>query len=498
MLDLLVGIMLDPVAIGLCFAGVVAGLMFGAMPGVSSTMALAVMLPLTYAMSPEHAMMLMIAVFFSSVYAGSVSAILLNIPGTPGAMMTLLDGHPMAKQGRAGEAMTYALVASIAGGLFGWVFLAMVAPVIAQYALAFGSPEYAAVVFFGLVLVAYAASGDTLRGLVAGVLGLMLGVVGRDSVTDVPRFTFGHPVLESGIDIIPLAIGLFGISEALAAIDSRPSQESSTLARLGRLMPPWRSLLAEVPATLRSSAIGAFVGAIPAAGSAVAVAVAYSFEKRLSRNPEKFGTGLPRGVVAPEAANNACVGGSMIPMMTLGIPGDSITAVLMGVLLLHGLRPGPGLFESQPEFVSTIYIALLLAIIVTAVVAATAGLRIYNRVLLLPRRVLFTAVMLLCLLGAFSVRNSLFDVWVALLSGGAGYALVRLGVPILPLAFGVVLGPILEENLRRTLMIHRDWTVFIERPISLAMLLIALLVLLAPLLTNLFNRLKNRWLDQRP
>ncbi|MGC9371535.1 MAG: tripartite tricarboxylate transporter permease [Paracoccaceae bacterium] len=485
MLDALLAVLTDPLAIGLCLAGVIAGLLFGAVPGVSSTMALAVMLPLTYGMTPEHAMMLMLGVFFSSVYAGSVSAILLNIPGTPGAMMTLLDGHPMAQQGRAGHAMTYALTASIAGGLFGWVFLTLTAPFIAHYALKFGSPEYAAVVFFGLALVAYASSGDTLRGVVAGVLGLLLGVVGRDAVTDVPRFTFAIPDLESGIDIIPLAIGLFGVSEALTAIEKSPRKLRLTAVPLGGLMPPLRALLHEAPAALRSSSVGAFVGAIPAAGSAVAVAVAYSIEKRLSRNPEEFGSGLPRGVVAPEASNNACVGGALIPMMTLGIPGDSITAVLIGVLLLHGLRPGPGLFESQPEFVSIIYVALLFAIILTAIIAGVVGIRVYNRVLLLPRRMLFPAVILLCVLGAFAVRNSFFDVWVAILSGGLGYALVRLGVPILPLAFGVVLGPILEENLRRTLMIHKDWSVFFERPISLTMIVIALAVLFGPLIGSL-------------
>lgn len=492
MLDVLFALLLDPVAMGLCLAGVFAGLLFGAVPGVSSTMALAVMLPLTYGMTPEHAMMLMLGVFFSSVYAGSVSAILLNIPGTPGAMMTLLDGHPMAQQGRAGHAMSYALIASIVGGLFGWIFLTLTAPLIAQYALKFGSPEYAAVVFFGLALVAYAASGDTLRGVVAGILGLMLGVVGRDAVTDVPRFTFGVPNLESGIDIIPLAIGLFGISEALAAIEKTPPKEKPKMVPLGNLMPSWRALFSEAPAALRSSSIGAFVGAIPAAGSAVAVAVAYSLEKRLSRSPEKFGTGLPRGVVAPEAANNACVGGALIPMMTLGIPGDSITAVLIGVLLLHGLRPGPGLFESQPDFVSTIYVALLFSIILTAIIAGTIGIRVYNRVLMLPRRILFTGVILLCLLGAFAVRNSFFDVWVAILSGGLGYVLVRLGVPILPLAFGVVLGPVLEENLRRTLMIHKDWSVFFERPISLTLIVIALAVLFGPFIGTMIRSLRRR------
>lgn len=492
MLDVFFAVLLDPLAIGLCLAGVVAGLLFGAVPGVSSTMALAVMLPLTYGMSPEHAMMLMLGVFFSSVYAGSVSAILLNIPGTPGAMMTLLDGHPMARQGRAGHAMSYALIASIAGGLFGWGFLTLTAPVIAEYALKFGSPEYAAVVFFGLALVAYASSGDTLRGIVAGVLGLMLGIVGRDAVTDVPRFTFGIPDLESGIDIIPLAIGLFGISEALAAIEKTPLKLKPMTMPLGGLMPSWRELFREGPAALRSSSVGAFVGAIPAAGSAVAVAVAYSIEKRLSRNPEKFGTGLPRGVVAPEAANNACVGGALIPMMTLGIPGDSITAVLIGVLLLHGLRPGPMLFENQPEFVLTIYVALMFAIILTAIVAGTVGIRVYNRVLQLPRRMLFTGVIVLCVLGSFAVRNSFFDVWVAVLSGGLGYALVRLGVPILPIAFGVVLGPILEENLRRTLMIHKDWSVFFERPISLTLIVIALAVLFGPALNSLIRRMTRR------
>lgn len=490
MLDVFLSTLTDPVALSLCLAGVVAGLLFGAVPGVSSTMALAVMLPLTYGMTPENAMMLMLGVFFSSVYAGSVSAILLNIPGTPGAMMTLMDGHPMARNGRAGYAMTYALIASIVGGVLGWIFLTLTAPFIASYALKFGSPEYAAVVFFGLILVAYAASGDILRGIVAGILGLMLGVVGRDVVTDVPRFTFAIPSLESGIHIIPLAIGLFGISEALASIEKSPSKLKLAAAPLGRLMPPWRDIFREIPAMLRSSTVGAFVGAIPAAGSAVAVAVAYSLEKRISSEPDKFGTGIARGVVAPEASNNACVGGALIPMMTLGIPGDSITAVLIGVLLLHGLRPGPGLFESQPEFVSTIYVALFFAIVFTAVVAGSVGIRVYNRVLLLPRQMLFTGVILLCLLGAFAVRNSFFDVWVAIFCGGLGYSLVKLGVPILPLAFGAVLGPILEENLRRTLMIHKDWSVFFERPISLVLISIALLVLFGPVFMRLIRRVR--------
>ncbi|MDH3660988.1 MAG: tripartite tricarboxylate transporter permease [Alphaproteobacteria bacterium] len=474
----------DPTMLGLCLFGVVVGLVFGALPGVSSTMSLAVMLPLTFGMSTPGAMMLMLGVFFSSVYAGSVSAILLNIPGTPGAMVTLLDGNAMARKGRAGEAMAYALISSLFGGVIGWILLVTIAPIIAGYALKFGSPEYAAVVFFGLALVSYASSGDTLRGLAAGAIGLLLGVVGRDAVTDVPRFTFGTADLQGGFDIIPLAIGLFGIAEALSAMENAPRTDREQAPMGARIMPKLRALVSEVPTALRGSFIGSFVGAIPAAGSAVAVAVAYALEKRLSRTPEQFGTGIPRGVVAPEAANNACVGGALIPMMTLGIPGDSITAVLIGVLLLHGLRPGPGLFENQPEFIATIYAALLIAILFTGIVAGTIGLRVFNKVLLLPRRLLLTGVILLCLLGSFSVRNAGFDVWVAVLSGAAGYGLIRLGVPILPLAFGVVLGPILEENLRRTLMIHGDWTIFLSRPISLTLVTISLAVLCGPMVVN--------------
>ncbi|MCY4461556.1 MAG: tripartite tricarboxylate transporter permease [Albidovulum sp.] len=482
LLDSLGLLLMDPWALFLCLSGVVVGLIFGALPGVSSTMSLAVMLPLTFGMSTGNAMMFMLGIFFSSVYAGSVSAILLNIPGTPGAMVTVLDGNAMARKGRAGEAMTYALIASLFGGVLGWIILVTTAPVIAAYALKFASPEYAAVVFFGLALVAYASSGDTLRGLLAGALGLLLGVVGRDAITDVPRFTFGTAELQGGLDIIPLAIGVFGIAEALTAVETIPKTAAALPARMGRLFPGRRALLAETPTAVRGSAIGAFVGAIPAAGSAVAVALAYALEKRISRTPEAFGTGVPRGIVAPESANNACVGGALIPMMTLGIPGDSITAVLIGVLLLHGLRPGPGLYESQPEFVATVYAALLFAIVFTGLVAGTFGLRGFNRVLLLPRRILLTGILLLCLMGAFSVRNSIYDVWVAIAAGGAGYAMSRMGVPVLPLAFGVVLGPILEENLRRTLMIHKDWTVFLERPISLTLILISFAVLLGPLI----------------
>ncbi|MBU2866028.1 tripartite tricarboxylate transporter permease [Pacificibacter marinus] len=482
----------SPYMLGLALIGVVLGLVFGALPGVSSTMALAVMLPFTYGMETAPAMVLMLAVFFSSVYAGSVSAILLNIPGTPGAMITLLDGNAMAREGKAAEAMAYALIASILGGIIGWIFLVILAPTIATYALQFGSPEYAAVVLFGLALVAYASSGDMLRGLAAGAMGLIIGLVGRDQVTDVPRFTFGTADLQGGIDIIPLAIGLFGIAEVLSLLIRSKTDTPEVAVSRARTWPKFSELLGELPTVLRSSTIGTFVGAIPAAGSAVAVALAYACEKRLSKTPEKFGTGIPRGVVAPEAANNACVGGALIPMLTLGIPGDSITAVLIGVLLLHGLRPGPGLFENQPDLVVTIYGALFVAILLTAFVAGLIGIPVYRKILAIPQRLLTAAVLVLCLLGAYAVRNAVVDVWVAIFFGAVGFAFIRLSIPVLPLAFGAVLGPLLEENLRRTLIIHRDVSVFFERPISLVLVCLSLAILLLPLCIMGLTSLRKR------
>ncbi|TYC58298.1 C4-dicarboxylate ABC transporter permease [Rhodobacterales bacterium] len=495
MYDLFVTILTDlisPYSLFLAFTGVVLGLVFGALPGVSSTMALAVILPFTYGMETPAAMTLMLAVFFSSVYAGSVSAILLNIPGTPGAMITLLDGHSMARKGNAVEAMAYALIASIFGGFIGWGFLVMLAPMIASYALEFGSAEYAAVVFFGLALVAYASSGDTLRGLAAGTMGLIIGVVGRDQITDVPRFTFGTADLQGGISIIPLAIGLFGIAEVLSLLSRTDKNATHVPEVTARTWPKWRALRQELPTALRGSVIGTFVGAIPAAGSAIAVALAYACEKRMSKTPKIFGTGIPRGVVAPEAANNACVGGALIPMMTLGIPGDSITAVLIGVLLLHGLRPGPGLFENQPELILTIYSALFVAIVLTAVVAGAIGIPVYRKILAIPQRLLTAGVLILCLLGAYSVRNAVVDVWIAIFFGAVGLSFIRLNIPVLPLAFGAVLGPLLEENLRRTLLIHRDMSVFFERPISCTLIALSLAILVVPAFVSMISKVQAR------
>ncbi len=472
----------DPFAIGLCLIGVVIGTALGALPGISSTMSLAVLLPFSFGMSLEHAMVFLLAVFTASVYGGSVSAILINIPGTPGAIVTQMDGYPMGRKGRAGEALTYALLASTLGGLLGWCLLVVFAPLVARAALAFQSPEYAAITVFGLAMLAYASPGSTFLALIAGMIGLLLATVGLDTTTDVARFTFGTDGLQAGLGIIPAAVGIFGVAEVLKGLE-RGAQKLQPVTRIGRLLPPWREAAPLWPLGLRGSIIGAFVGAIPAAGSAIAVTVAYALEKRLSKTPDKFGTGCPEGVVAPESANNAGVGGALIPMITLGIPGDSMTAVLIGALLIHGLRPGPTMFAQHIDFVGIVYVALAFAIVATLVVGML-GNRLFARIVNAPRAVLLSGVTLLCVVGSFAVRNSFFDVIVMTGFGVLGYLMNRIGMPTAPVIFGLVLGPILEENVRRSMIIYNDWTVFLTRPISLTVLIIAVVALAYPLIQD--------------
>lgn len=490
-LPTLLDYMASPQMWALAVAGVVIGIVLGALPGVSSTMALAILLPVSFGLEPGQAMLFLIAVFVASVYGGSISAILINIPGTPGAIVTQFDGYPMAQQGRAGHALTYALLASALGGLVGLALLVTLAPVVANAAMSFRSPEFAMAAVFGLVLLSFAAGGSIFRGILVGAVGVLLGMVGFDRLTDIGRFDFGHRSLQTGIELVPVTVGIFGLAEVLRNL----AQGAGGLPKvppIGRLRPPLATLLPLWKSVARGSLIGTFIGAIPAAGSAIAVALSYAQEKRFSRTPEAFGKGEPAGVAAPEAANSASVGGSLVPMMTLGIPGDPVTAVLMGALLIHGLRPGPMLFANNPGFVAGIYVAMFLAIVLTLIIGF-ASIRAVAAVMKIPRTLLFCTIGLLCVVGAFAIRNSLFDVYVMLAFGIVGYGLYLLRLPAAPLVFGLILGPILEENLRRSLILSRgSWQVFLERPISLILILLSLAAILSPLVLALWQRRQTR------
>lgn len=478
----------DPYLIGLSAMGTLLGIIFGCLPGISSTMALAILLPITYALSPTAAIVFLMAVFSASVFGGSISAILINIPGTPGAIVTQLEGYPMARSGRAGEALFYALAASTLGGLIGLAVLMLVAPVIAGAAMQFRSPEFAMATVFGLTMLAYSTPGATFLGILSGCIGLLCGMVGFDALTDVPRFDFGSTLLQSGVTLVPVTIGLFGIAEVMRNLDIPVAGKEDTAAWIGRIRPPWSEMRRLWKAVLRGSGIGVVVGAIPAAGSAIAVAVAYAQERRLSPRGKDFGKGVPDGVVGPEAANNASVGGALVPMMTLGIPGDTMTAVLMGALLIHGLRPGPQLFIDNPDFVAGVYVALGVAIVFTAVFGL-ALMGQFVRLMRAPRHVLVAAIILLCIIGSYAIRNNVADVWIMIAFSVIGYLMNALSIPVAPLAFGLILGPILEENLRRSLIVgDGSWMIFLERPIALTMLLLSLAAVIYPMIATLRAR----------
>ncbi|MDR7519140.1 MAG: tripartite tricarboxylate transporter permease [Armatimonadota bacterium] len=471
--------LLSPATLGLSLAGVVVGIVFGALPGISSTMSLAVLMPLSFGLHATDAMMFLMGVFNGSVYGGSVSAILVNIPGTPGAIVTQMDGHPMALRGRAGEALGYATLASGFGGFFGLVVFMTVAPLLASIGLKFQSPEFTGLALLGLASLSAALPGATFKGILAGLFGLLLATIGLDTLTNVLRFDFGSPYLAAGISIIPLAIGIFGLAEVLNNLEGGIARWE-VIRTISRVLPPWPDLRRSVPSAVRGSLVGIVVGIIPAAGSAIGVVFSYLQEKRLSRHPERFGTGVPEGVVAPESCNNACIGGDLIPTMSLGIPGDSITAVLMGALLIQGLRPGPLLFRDHPDFVAAVYVALGVAVVLTTAVGLL-GARMFATVLSIPKAVLLSAIAILCVVGAYAVNNSLFDVGIMVAFGVVGYLMQKAGFPVVPLVFGLILGPMFEENLRRTLMLSGgDWLVYLRRPISLTLLALAVVTAAYP------------------
>lgn len=496
LLDAAVTILTDPGTMALAVLATLVGIILGALPGISSTMTLAVLLPFSFSMEPGNAMVFLLGAFYGSAWGGSISAILINIPGTPGSMLTQLDGYPLAKRGQAGVALTYALLASTFGGVVGWLGLVIFAPTLARAGFAFQSPEFAVLMVFGLSMLAYASPGSTFLGVLSGMLGLLLGTVGLDMITNLSRFDFGIGRLQAGINIIPFAVGIFGLTEILRLLEQPIVTEKAT-TRIGAIWPRFRDVIRTWATAVRSAIVGLIVGIIPAAGSAVAVSMSYAQEKKLYEKRESFGDGNPRGIVAAETGNNAAVGGALVPLLTLGLPGDTMTAVLVGALLVHGLQPGPQLFTDHPDFIATIYVALGLTIVLTFFLSL--GLtRAFARLLSAPPRILYVGILVLCVTGSFAVQNALFDVLLMIFFGALGYLFLKIGIPTAPMMFGLVLGPLLEENLRRTLIVYGDWLVFLQRPITVVMLAITVVVLLLPFFGQVRERLARAAIEAGP
>lgn len=466
-------------------AGAAWGLLIGALPGITGAIGLALLLPFTYVMVPETAIILLCASYCGSMFGGSIASILLGVPGTASSAATLVDGRPLYHQGKGGLGVGVALVASVSGGMIGACLLILFCRPLASVALSFGAPEYLMLGLFGLTIIS-ALSKNMLRGFIAGIFGMMAATVGLDVFTGLERYTFGQYNLLNGIDVLPALIGLFAISEILdqSALSVRQTQEAAAKERRGQL-----PSLSQLKSLWRSIGIGGIIGTVigimPGAGGSIATWVAYSQAKNISRHPELFGQGSLEGVAAPEAANSASEGGALVPTLALGIPGSNSTAIMMGALTLHGITPGPMLFVENINIINGIYTSVLLA----NIVVLALGFLVIRPVLLITQvkvRYVTATIFLLIFTGAFALNNNVFDMKVSFFFGVLGLIMRKYEFPLAACVLGIILGPIIEPALNRSLLMSNgDLSIFVTRPISLAILIITIIFFLLPFLKKL-------------
>ena len=470
--------------IALMVVGLIVGIVIGAIPGLNVPLAIALALPFTFKLAPLAGISMLIGIYKGGTYGGSISAILINVPGTPAAAATALDGNALARQGKAGKALKLSIYASIMGELASDIVLIVAAAQIARFALNFGPPEFFALGLFALTIIGLVSGSGLIRGLIAGALGILLAMVGLDPIEGEIRMAFGVYELTGGLKFIALIIGAFAISEALVQVEKtalkkvsfnvlevsdNPEDNRVTRDDLKRVL----------PAMLRGTPLGIFVGAIPGIGSSIAAFLSYGLAKKFSREPEKFGDGALEGVAAAESANNAVTGSTLIPLLTLGIPGDVITAIMLGALTVHGLIPGPTLFQQQGDFISALFIGMLIVTCLHFFIAMI-GLPMFIRAVRVPHGVLFPLVIVLCGTGTLVATSSIFDVFVMLGFGVLGYLMVKFGFPIAPLLIGFILGPLVEVSLRQSMVLSDNSPmVFFERPIAAIFFVLTALVMIS-------------------
>lgn len=479
----------DPFVIGLIVAGTFAGVLVGALPGLSSSMAVALLLPFSLYLDPIPAIALLSALYCAGTFGGSITAILINAPGAPPAAATAFDGYPLAVKGEAGRALGIAAVSSACGGIFSVLVLLFAAPWLARIAYTFGPPEYFALAVFGLSMLSSISGAAPTKNLIGGCFGLLIATVGVDLTTGVERLTFGIPELYDGIHFIPVLIGLFAVTELLTQAQTLGLEKVAVTIKAVKL--PTLDDFRRVRGTiLRSSGIGTFIGVLPAEGSTMAAMIGYNEAKRWSDEPEEFGKGSIEGIAGPEAANNAATGGSMVPTLALGIPGSATAAVILGGLQVQGLRPGPYLFDEQPGLLYGIFFAMLLANALFLVVGLL-GAKLFSRISLVPTTLLWPTVFALCFVGAYGLEQSLVDVWVMLVAGLIGFGLKRYGFSPAPIIMGLVLGGLVETSLAQSMIIFdQQWTGFLARPISVSFFALALVSVLNAPVRDL---IKSRW-----
>ncbi|MGF1664220.1 MAG: tripartite tricarboxylate transporter permease [Kineosporiaceae bacterium] len=471
-----------------CLLGVTLGTAVGVLPGIGPTATVALLLPVTFSFDPVASLIMLAGVYYGAQYGGSTTAILLNLPGESSAAVTALDGHQMARQGRAGFALATAALGSFVAGTLATAVLALFAPPLADLALRFGPAEYVGLVVLGLIASVALARGSVVKALAMIVLGLLLGTIGQDLATGTPRFTFGVRELYGGLDFVSLAVGLFGLAEIIRNLERRDGAGSLVTRKVSNLWPSWAELRRITPPVLRGTALGSALGVLPGGGHVLASFTSYSLEKRISRHPERFGRGAVEGVAGPESANNAAAQTSFIPLLTLGLPAHPVMALLVGAFIIQGIVPGPNVIDDQPELVwgliASMWVGNLLLVLLNLPLIG-----IWVRMITVPYDVLFPAVIVVACLGTYSIGLNPWDVFVVALVGLLGYALFRWGCEPAPLLLGFVLGPLLEENLRRAMIISRgDPSVFVTRPISAVLLALAVAILAVSVLPMIRRR----------
>ncbi|MCM1148549.1 MAG: tripartite tricarboxylate transporter permease [Butyricicoccus sp.] len=491
MLDTLITafqIAFTPTTFLLIFAGTVVGVIFGAMPGVSASMAVALALPFAYPMNGVVAIAFLCSVYCASITGGGITAILFKIPGTPSSAPTTFDGYPMAQRGEAGKALGYSLVASAVGGLIAAFAMAIVSAPLAAVALKFGPGELFGVSMLGLSVLTCLDNGNVVKTLISGLLGLFLATIGMDPQNGVARFTWGSSTLLSGVEMIPVMIGLFAVTEVLKQTNKRAKGGGNDMESTGTFktnIPKIGEFLKVKWVMLRSSILGTVVGILPGAGATIASFLSYTVEKKISKHPDKFGTGIADGIVASEAANNAATGGAMVPLLALGIPGGNAAAIMMSALVLKGVQMGPLLVKTQPEYLASVFGSMFVTNIIMVFVSIAIA-KVFAKILSIPYSILGPVIIMLAMIGSFALKNSTGDVVLMIASGLIGYLFVSLGYSSAALVLGLVLGMMCEENLRRAYMIgNGSWVSALSSPITIVLLLVCAAMILFPIFKGL-------------
>ena len=475
------GVALQPINLFYCFVGVFIGTLIGVLPGIGPVGAMSLLLPTTFKTTPEAAIIMLAGIYYGAMYGGSTTSILVNIPGEAASVVTCLDGYQMARQGRAGPALGIAAFGSFIAGTLSILGLMLVAPPLSRFALKFGPPEYFTLMVLGLTVLIYLAHGSMPKALIMATFGIVLGLIGMDSINARPRLTFDRMELMDGVGLVPIVMGLFGISEVLLNIEQKIRRDIFQ-TKIKGLLPTAKDWRDSAGPIARGSVLGFFLGILPGGGAVISSFISYAVEKRVSKHPERFGKGAIEGVAAPEAANNAATGGAFIPLMTMGIPPNVIMAMLLGAFMIHGVQPGPLMMKQNPGLfwgvIASMYIGNGMLLVLNLPLIG-----MWVKVLKVPYRILFPLILLFCLIGVYSVSNAVFDIYIMVVFGIVGYLMKKFDYEGAPLVLAFVLGPLLENNLRKSLIMSQgDFSIFFIRPLSAICLLIAFFLLVSPLI----------------